>query len=235
MKSILLLLAMALPVAGCASDDDRIAKLLVALDDEDFDVREHAMLELGDFPEEYSKKFLEMSRKYENPELRERLYVAARMIFKKSILIKTDEWLKFHGTLGIEGNLRYHQLVHTNPDGTSISDWVPLGFMITFVSNENAKEQLNGSDIIIEIADVDLNVLDVKAGHEYELKIRRYKDITQLENYYQRYTNDYEEFTIKVRAGWKDERFINPYAAEALMLKLWFEFKDGPNAQKTEE
>ncbi len=234
--SILIFLAFSL---GAAETMDVLVEKLAS---EDFDIREKATKELGNYPEEFAQKFLAMASKSNDAEVSYRLRSAARLIFSQIILGKDDSWLLMHGSLRLEGRAisiivtadkndeqeqNYGYAQHTRE----------IGFIVDFIFNDSPASNLKQADIIEEIIeDADgiktkQEITKLRAGREYILKVRRYKDTMKMflesNNYYIDAENkDYETLELKVKTGWKSDKELNVNDEYALAEKLWKEFSD---------
>jgi len=247
MKLILILTLLCSSIFAAESMDEMIVKLAV----EDFDIRERATAELGKYPEEFAHKFLEMARAEKiDPEVQYRLRSAAFLIFCNTVLLKNDEWRLMHGSLLVESRMVYrteqrqtgeeseqqqqqHNYYHHNYDNVAghIVDWIP--------DDKPIYKILNRYDIIESIDDgngtvqsgQELSRLMIRADKEYKLTVRRYKDTEKIlsennNNFINPDLTDFETLTLKVKAGWKDEKEVNPKDEYVLLDKLWKEFKN---------
>lgn len=236
MKTLLCCIIACLSLAAFAgTPEEDLPKLLIQCDSEDFDVREQATFKLGQFPAEYVEKFLTMAETEQNPEVGYRLKYAARLIFEKKIGSKDDRWRYFHGTLELTGQLVWvTKETHLDADFPYYhTECEVLGMLVSWVNDVDGpgKDKIRQSDLILSIEGSSLNPINVKADGEYVVHIRRYKSLKYIEDHNTIDPNatekDYDEFTVTVTASWLDRRFINEYAEQDLMTKLWLEYLEG--------
>lgn len=207
---------------------DNIDQIIDKLGDNDFDVREDALEKLGSLSAKYSRAFLRRGEKLkDDPEIRERLFIAAKKIFESKIGGTDERWLQLWGTLGISYRLLYTYEYDDN--------WQrprePMGLIITWVDKEGASDgPLNRWDLITEIDGVavakDILSERVRAGAGYALTVKRYTHIDTIGDtgYIDPTDNDFKVLQIKINAGWKAQSEVDQSVAYALMESMWKEF-----------
>ena len=215
-----------------------IDDLVKQLTNEDYDIRQTATDKLSKYPEEYIERFYKMSLATDDPELRSRLRIASQGVFYKTRMQKNEEWLFFHGYLGLEGKtIQQNVIVETtekqkNANGEEVEikhqyRYDVIGYIIEFISEDNKNEKIEQFDMIIEINGEKVeNVygsIKVKADSEYKLKIRRFKDKKIFEQYSINVDGQEheEDFTVTIKAKWKEDRQINLSEEFLLADKLW--------------
>lgn len=220
-------------VAKGATIEEQLPDLLVLCDNDDFDVREKAVTQLAQYPAEYVDKFLKMADDEKNPEVQYRLRMAARGIFDRRVGNKDDRWLLFHGTLCLSGELLWVTKEDWNADFPYYHrECSVLGLLVSYVDDlyGPCKDKIKQLDIITSIDGSGINPINVKAGSDYVVHIRRYKDLKYLEEHNSinpdATDKDFDELTVTVTAAWQERRFLNENAEADLMDKLWFEYLD---------
>lgn len=209
--------------ASCAEDRDNLDELILRLGDEKFDAREAATEQLGSYPAGYARVFLKLSSAVHDLEIRDRLNAAARKVFERRIGARDDRWLRMHGTLGITGQLYF------TADEPRNGERALLGLVIGWVDVCGPSEgRLESWDVIVSAdgaaAGGDL-MERIKAGAEYQLSVRRYKNIEGIRAHgFSPSDKDYQTFSVKVRAAWKEKTQVNRDEAAELMETMWREF-----------
>ena len=100
---MLKMLAVLILIASALAAQDTIGPLVEKLASEEFEIRVEATNQLGEYPVEYIKIFFMMADGAKDPEVQWRLKAAAKLIFKQKIGCKDTQWLKMHGSFGIQG------------------------------------------------------------------------------------------------------------------------------------
>jgi hypothetical protein len=213
--------------------------LLLRLDHEEWSVRQAATEELAEYPLEWAGLLLKMAATEENAELQYRFRLAAKAIYYRRVVYMMTEYRRQFGTLDV--NAAY---VYRTESDTIVKKALrymgfqrPIGYMVTKITDNGVSSgKLLLGDVIVEIEGPNHNGLgrfdDFVADSDYELTIRRYKNIEKLR---QRGTfTDEEEFmTVKVtiRAGWSDldpgNNWDRPKYARAIEIETesWERFK----------
>jgi len=203
---------------------------IILLGNEEFEIREKASEKLNLYPEEYAKKFLDMSNDAKDPEIRYRLRGAAKQVFARTIVSKTDEWLLLHGDLGLEFNRAssYRQEVDAENNTTNVYETI---FIVNFMNSEIVGDKIKQWDVIKSIQGIDLQqsgydtTVKAKMGVEYEVVIHRYKKTDGIENgQFDPTDKEFEEIKIKLKVGVKDERFVNPLDEMRIIDCEWKKF-----------
>jgi len=225
-----LVLAAALTLC-CASSSLRAIELddaILRLGAEDYDEREAATEYLGSMSAGYARLFLKLASSISDPEIRDRLNAAAKMIFERQIGAKDERWLRLHGSLGISYHVHYLEKISEGG-----KDREALGMAVSWVDeNGPSDNRLQTWDVITEINGVKLGARDidqlVKPGTQYELTVRRYTNstlIAERDNVSSDETG-YHEFKVSVTAGWREAHQVDQDSAQAIMTVLWREFLD---------
>lgn len=217
--------------AAASEMDDLVGKLA----SEDFDTREQATSKLAAYPEEYAKKFLDMSHKAEDPEVAYRLRVAAKAVYTNRVVVKSNEFRYIHGEIGIIGQyMNIYDVDTYMRDGEVAQRFVcsGAGYFVNII-NDGAKEKIHDRDVIMSMKGIDgtwVSIYDmqVMADAEYDFTLRRYKDPESVGNNSQGYidnTNkDFEEITVRVKAGWKEDKFVDHVKEFTLIERSWNAF-----------
>lgn len=234
---LLALLLLAICCSAFAEDDTD--NLIKQLGDNEFDLREKATAKLSQYPEEYIEKFLNLAKDSTDPEIAYRLHLAAESVFIQKVLPKTDDWRKLYGSLGLEifyatvYNKRYSAETPGEP-GHMYYEYDRAVLGVSCVDPDSScKGKINDFDVIVAIDE--LNLLDfyngcyavtpntVIADKEYTVTLRRYKDTSSIHDNRQIPGNEVESeaLTVKVKAGWKDEQFVDQNKKEEIIKRHW--------------
>jgi len=209
-------------------------RAIMRLGAEDYDEREAATEELGTLSAGYARVFLKLSSAIKDPEIRDRLGLAARKIFERQMGAKDERWLRLHGSLRI--SYQPHFLA-TFRGGEKERE--PLGMAVCWVDSDGPSDnRLRIWDVITQIDGVKLGARDidqlVKPGGAYELTVRRFADkaLISERDYVTAEDSEFEELKIKVVAGWRSPHQVDQESARGVMTMLWQEFlEDYQNPQ----
>jgi hypothetical protein len=231
MKNGLLVAFLAFAFAALGGEiEDSTKTVIRLLGSEDFEVRCAATNKLSLFGEEYIEKFLRLSKEQDDPEIAERLRMAARRIFEAKVAVRDERWLKLYGDLGVEFNSLYN---YSSTDGSE----APKTYVSFVAYDGDAENKVKHCDLVLEVNGEKLGehgeCQSPLAGREYVVKLRRYKNTEHLANTMtiDQDDKDYEDLTVSIKVGWKEERFISKDEKESLLLSLWAEFNDKRKAK----
>jgi hypothetical protein len=217
--------------------EEPLNDLIKKLGNDDFDIRVEATNKLGEYPAEFSKKFIEISTTSDDPEIKARLEQAARLIFKKKIINQYDEWLLMHGSFCIDGH-EVHQLKPQDKNKDEelqkpeqhygYNETISIGIFVNWVYEGGSSDgKITRWDIIEEVEGLNINQViyyqkSIKVGQEYKLKLRRYKEADEiLKDGYVNPEIKYETITLTLKAGYKN---ADPAEEQKLIDRLWLKY-----------
>lgn len=219
----MLILALLVSFSASASE---LETLLARLEADDFDVRETATLELGQYPTEYAKKFLDMSRSAKDSEIAYRLLVASRLVFENTIMISDPRWLRLYGTLEADGDMHW-VYVQQQPEA-EVYGYNVSGILINFIVTDGVSDnKLYAWDFVVAInGKQEFNPMPIEAGKEYEVTVHRYSDVEKIktDGLNSNSNLEFKELKVKITAGWKEERFVDQSAKENVREITWREY-----------
>jgi hypothetical protein len=181
---------------GALANEAELGKLLKKLEDEHYETRQQASKQLAQFPEEYAKKFLKMSKDEDYVlEVRHRLRAIAFVIFINKVYAKSRTYLEIIGEKGFDASRYDYRL-----EGLIVDSVYPL---------QCADGKLEEWDIITEIDGQ--STMDwwrddcvVIPNKEYTFKVMRPKNLKEVrERGYYKDDDEFEEVTVKFKTSEK--------------------------------
>jgi hypothetical protein len=206
-----------------ATPEQKMETIIPLLESDDFDVREKATRELVDLGEQAVPSLTKRYKAEAQPETKWRLMAAIKGIFIEKTLPKDPRYRKLYAEAGFEVYAEYDYdqqgqgPIETDDQGHQYMvrrQPTLLGLKVNADGFEGAAD-LKGDDLITEIDGNSIEEnFEPMAGQEYEMTVRRFK----AENPDYRH-GEYETKKIKVRVGWKEDRFLSDHA-KSQIIKL---------------
>lgn len=206
---------------------------LAELDSEDFDIRNTASHRIAEYNETYIRKMIEVADRTKAPEIRWRLYRAARTIHDREVLPRNPRWQRMHGYLGlsvscVEAGASYPIYTYADPP-----DDIEM-MIITDVSGDGPcwdSFSTAENDVITHIDGLPVKEfkhyfyrgeLLLKAGVEVTFTVRRYKESSVLLEIARRDEADtYVERTVKITPAWKRWVDLDWKEVDKLAERIW--------------
>lgn len=221
-------------------------KLLVQMDDEDFDVREEAMDALiWSFPEHYAMKFYTMSKDASlSLEVRTRLKIVAKRIVLERKVPQTEQYRRLFCLVGFSYTVQWSEYdEYERAEGDEYVQYYPvdsskvIGIKIDLVWPLQWADGLLKEWDVITHADGEpiekfldhplVNWGLFMAGREYVLTVRRYKNIEEIKArgaILPSKDKEYETLKIKAKVEWKDAYRVNQDKVEQIKKNAWVNF-----------
>lgn len=209
-------------------DDKKTTVIIKELGNEDFDKRQAASAQLEKYPVEYIKKFIDIALTESDPEIRERLFSVAWAIFVEKELPNDESWQFLMGSMDIDSSYVWSSWQSDVPEGEPRQR--VLGMMVRSTWGE-CDGKLQEYDFIVEVDGEPVKQQEsmFRAGKEYELTVKRTKDLDETKKR-GTFDPDTEEFTlVKVKVKASQKQLTSSWEiARAYKLRdeLWEKYKE---------
>ncbi len=207
--------------SSCFALDEQ---LIDKLDNEDFDVRRTAVIELiKNSTSDDVEAYLKRSSVEDRPEVAYRLRIVAVAVFTRDVTLNSQAWLKLHGTLPFIGQQGTYWVLETKGQ---IQAQVNYDH---FIISWTGEPQFLSWDVIVCIDGKtvkDWSQTSFAEGQIYQLTVHRYHSTAKLEQGFSpsQDKDDYDEVVLPIKAVAKDQRLINPKDEESIIRDGWIRY-----------